>query len=124
MKLLNIYSVANDERFLVELIDEDLTLPALNAVIQDRGKKHTNSFAGIVLHQATADVSVAFHRLVYKNQELKSKTLPQECLQDNHEPIHVIPYDLDPSIPVTVVVKVILCNSTLIVVTWTKFESS
>ena|SRR5438046_2214155 len=106
MKLLNIYSVINDERFLVELIDEDLTLSALNAVIQDRGKQHTNSFAAMVVHQATSDVSVAFHRLVFKNQELKSKNLPEECLQDSHEPIHVVPYDLDPSIPITVVVKV------------------
>jgi hypothetical protein len=119
MKLLNIYSVANDESFLVELIDEDLTLSALNAVIQDRGKKYTNSFAGIVLHQATSDVSVAFHRLVYKNRELKSKTLPLECLQDNHDPIHVIPYDLDPSIPITVVVKVVPCDFALIIVAWT-----
>jgi hypothetical protein len=37
MKLLRICDILNDEKFLVELLDEDLTLAALKRVIQDRG---------------------------------------------------------------------------------------
>ena len=37
MKLLTICEILNDEKFLVELLDEDLTLAALKRVIQDRG---------------------------------------------------------------------------------------
>ena len=37
MKLLTICDVLNDEKFLVELLDDDLTLDALLRVIQDRG---------------------------------------------------------------------------------------
>lgn len=103
MKLLSIYDVARDQRFLVELIDDELTLSALNAVILDRGKNLNNSFLG---NQTSAEILVNFHRLVYKGQELKSKILPAECLQQTQEPIHMVPYDLDPAIPLSVVVKV------------------
>jgi hypothetical protein len=37
MKLLTICDILNDEKFLVELLDEDLTFAALKRVIQDRG---------------------------------------------------------------------------------------
>lgn len=37
MKLLTICDVLNDEKFLVELLDEHLTLGALYKVVQDRG---------------------------------------------------------------------------------------
>jgi len=37
MKLLTICDILNDEKFLVELLDEDLTLASLERVIQDRG---------------------------------------------------------------------------------------
>ena len=106
MKLLTIYSVVHDKKFLVELIDDELTLSALNVVIQDRVKKQANLFSGILLHQRTDEAPVGFHRLVFKNTELKSKILPEQCLQETHESIHLVPYDLDPSIPFTVVVKV------------------
>jgi hypothetical protein len=106
MKLLTIYSVVNDKKFLVELIDDELTLSALNSVIQDRVKKQANVFSGIIVHQGTDEAAIGFHRLVFKNTELKSKILPAECLRETQEPIHLVPYDLDPSIPFTVVVKV------------------
>jgi len=106
MKLLTIYSVVNDEKFLVELIDDELTLAALHTVIQDRAKNLPKSSTGIILQQPTTDASVTFQRLVFKNIELKSKTLPEECFRGTQEPIHVVPYDLDPSIPFTVIVKV------------------
>ena len=41
MKLVTIYQVSTDEKFLVELLDDDLTLEALRTVVQDRG---TSSF--------------------------------------------------------------------------------
>jgi hypothetical protein len=37
MKLVSIYVVLKDKTFLVELIDNELTLSALTDVIQDRG---------------------------------------------------------------------------------------
>jgi len=37
MKLVTIYQVATDEKFLVELLEDDLTLDALRNVVQDRG---------------------------------------------------------------------------------------
>ena len=37
MKLVTIYQVATHEKFLVELLDDDLTLDALRNVVQDRG---------------------------------------------------------------------------------------
>lgn len=118
MKLLTIYSVVSDEKFLVELIDDELTLAALNAVIQDRTTKQANSLAMTPLPETTADVSIAFQRLVFKSTELKSKNLPEECFRETQEPIHVVPYDLDPAAPITVVVKVISQLTRLMVVTW------
>jgi hypothetical protein len=38
MKLVSVYHVARDEKFLAELVEEDLTLTALKFVIEDRGK--------------------------------------------------------------------------------------
>ena len=38
MKLVRIYDVVKDETFLVDLLDRELTLTALVAVIQERGK--------------------------------------------------------------------------------------
>jgi hypothetical protein len=37
MKLLTVCDILNDETFLVELLDDDLTFAALKRVIQDRG---------------------------------------------------------------------------------------
>jgi hypothetical protein len=125
MKLLTIYSVVNDEKFLVELIDDELTLAALHTVIQDRVKNLPKSSNGIILPQPTTDTSVTFQRLVFKNIELTSKTLPEECFRETQKPIHVVPYDLDPSIPFSVVVKVTSSvNLQLMIVTWNYVEDS
>lgn len=125
MKLLTIYSVVNDEKFLVELIDDELTLAALHTVVQDRGKNLSKSSTRIILQQPATDTSVTFQRLVFKNIELKSKTLPDECFHETQEPIYVVPYDLDPSIPFTVVVKVTsLVDARLMIVTWTYDKNS
>jgi len=40
MKLVTVYQVATDEKFLVELLDDDLTLEALWNVVQERGNLH------------------------------------------------------------------------------------
>src|SRR5436305_3467136 len=105
MKLLHIYNIVNDEKFLVELVDDELTLVALQAVVQDRVKNVSNSFSGL-LYNSSVDISANIQRLVFKNSELRPGNLPDELFRDSQESIHVVPFDLDPSIPYTVIVNV------------------
>lgn len=42
MKLVRVHDFLEDEIFLVNLTDDDLTLKALKEVIEDRGTLHIN----------------------------------------------------------------------------------
>jgi hypothetical protein len=101
MKLVTIYQVATNERFLVELLDDDLTLDALRNVVQERGIFHNSS-------DWLTEVSFApaFHRLVFKSSILKGGYLPIACLRESKEFIHIVPMEVNPSANFSVFVKV------------------
>ena len=90
MKLIKIYNVVKDETFLVELIDKELTVRALKAVVQDRGKLIT------CIDFNSGEAPSLRSRFVFKNRELKSGRLPSAYFEDSKNSIHVIPYEINP----------------------------
>lgn len=100
MKLVTIYQVATHEKFLVELLDDDLTLDALRNVVQDRGT--LDPWGGL----KEVSFAPAFHKLVFKNSLLKGGYLPIACLRESKEYVHIVPTEVNPSVHFNVFVKV------------------
>lgn len=59
MKLVHVYNVVKDEHFLVELVDDQLTLNALKNVVQDRGirSQHLLTNSKLDFKMASTDCS-------------------------------------------------------------------
>jgi hypothetical protein len=106
LKLLKIYDVAKDTSFLVDLCDDQLNVEDLISIIRERGKKlgydfqRLSPFSEGALHKK--DVQI----LVFGNIKLLSGRLPDECLRDTQDPIHIVPAEVEAQTFFTVTVKV------------------
>jgi hypothetical protein len=106
LKLLKIYDVAKDTSFLVDLCDDELNVENLISIIRERGKKlgydfqRLNPFSEGTLDKK--DVQI----LVFGNIKLQSGRLPDECLRDTQDPIHIVPAEVEAQTFFTVTVKV------------------
>jgi len=100
MKLVRIYDVVKDDTFLVELLDGELTLDALEQGIRERGK-----YLPLVvkLRPWLPDTGV---RLVFNNTELQRQRLPASLSKSPPQCVHMLPREVDPSAQFILLVKV------------------
>jgi hypothetical protein len=101
MKLVHIYHVVKDEHFLVELLDDQLTLDALKTAVQDRGIHPQR-----LLSKLKAGLQNGQYRLYFDSREFKRRGLPNSCFRYSHNSFQIFPLEVDPSARFTILVKV------------------
>jgi hypothetical protein len=101
MKFVRIYDVVKDETILVELLDDQLTLDALEQNIRDRGKYVP------LLAQLRSGLPDTGARLILNNSELKRQKLPASISNNPPQCVHMLPHDVEPTAHFTLLVKVL-----------------
>jgi len=107
LRLLKIYDVVKDETFLVDMVDEELSVESLVSAIKERGKKLRNAFQQLGVYSAGGQEGKDAQILVFRNMRLGPGRLPEERLRETSEVIHIVPADVDPHATFSVTVKVL-----------------
>jgi hypothetical protein len=103
---VKLYHVVKDDTFLVDLIDEELSAATLVTVIKERGQKMGTAFQQLRLYPAGGKEKRDGELLVFRNIKLEAGQLPEECVRETQEPIHIVPADVEPHVFFTVTVRV------------------
>ena len=105
MKLVEIFDVTDNYRFLVGLLDEKWNGKALEAAIIERGK-----VSQIEAYSQIEPFRRAPLHLAFQNRELSSGTLPDILAYDDENTVHIIPSNVDPSAKYEIIIEVQTIN--------------